>query len=214
MLYRDDAKAAQATVAELQSINPIGHFAIRADLADRNAVGAASREAINALGGLDIVVLNAGIIRPYAPFSDLTFEQWQEPFDVNVSGHVVVLHAAAGALRPGASVIFISSGAGHDPLENLSAYGVGKAALNHLATVLAQEWGPKGVRVNIVSPGGTAKEPVDYDHLTDGQKETIANTALRRIGTADDVADAVLFYASDLSSFVTGQWLRVNGGRV
>jgi 3-oxoacyl-[acyl-carrier protein] reductase len=215
MLFRGDESAAQEAVAQLDAVSGIGHFALQGDLSDRNQASDAANKAVARFDGLlDIVVLNAGIGTRGAPFSELTFEEWQQPFDVNVNGHVAVLQTVSPALRPSASVIFISSGAGHDPLENLSAYGASKAAVNHLATVLAQEWGPRGIRVNIISPGSTAKSAVDYENLTEGQKQTISATALRRLGTADDIADVALFYASDLSSFVTGQWLRVNGGRV
>src|SRR5205085_6897086 len=135
-------------------------------------------------------------------------------FEVNVHGHIYVARAAYPSMRVGGSVVFISSGAGHDPIAGLGAYGTSKAAVNHLATVMAQEWGPKGIRVNVVSPGHTAMKPVDYANLSDKQQETIDGTALRRLGTPDDVANAVLLFASDLSGFVTGQFLRVNGGRV
>ena len=215
MLYRGDSKSAEATVLELSGMSAAGVFAGAADLADRGQAETAARMALEHFGGeIDIVVLNAGIGTRGAPFADLSFDEWRRPFDVNLDGHVALLQTLYPAMRPGGSVIFISSGAGHDPLENLSAYGASKAAVNHLATVLAQEWGPRGIRVNIISPGSTAKEPIDYENLTDSQKQTVAATALRRIGTAEDIADVTLFYASDLSSFVTGQWLRVNGGRV
>jgi 3-oxoacyl-[acyl-carrier protein] reductase len=215
MLYRADDEAAASAVEALAQVADAGHFAVRADLADIDRAAAATRESAERLGGaVDIAVLNAGIGMRGAPFYELSAQQWRGPFDVNVDGHAAVLRALYPSLRAGASVIFISSGAGHDPIENLSAYGAAKAALNHLSSVLAQEWGPRGIRVNTISPGSTAKEAVDYENLTEGQKQTIAATALRRIGTADDVADVALFYASDLSSFVTGQWLRVNGGRM
>jgi 3-oxoacyl-[acyl-carrier protein] reductase len=87
-----------------------------------------------------------------------------------------------------------------------------------MAAVLAQEVGPAGVRVNIVSPGHTDKSGLDPnahpDHYSAGERSIVGTTALRRIGTAQDVANAVLFFVSDLSSFVTGQWIRVNGGRI
>ena len=214
MLYQSDHGAAQIAVDALNAISGKEHASVCADLSDGQLAADGAAQAVSLLGSLDIVVLNAGIGTKYAPFSTLTPEEWQRPFDVNVKGHVRLLQAAYPAMRSGASVVFISSGAGHDPLENLSAYGASKAAINQLATVLAQEWGPSGIRVNIVSPGSTTKTEIDYDHLSDGQRATIAATALRRLGTVEDIADVVLFYASDLSSFVTGQWLRVNGGRV
>jgi len=94
----------------------------------------------------------------------------------------------------------------------VASYGTAKAGLIHFAAMLAQDVGPRGVRVNVVSPGFT-----NMEHTTapEEEKRVVAErTALRRLGTPEDVAGAVLFFASDLSAFVTGQWLRVNGGAV
>ena len=216
MIYRFDEHAANETLRHLNTIegNNTEHLLFQADLADETQVRSAAERAIAAMGGqLDIVVLNAGLGSGGA-LSDITLDEWRKPFEQFLFGHVALLQAVSGAMQPGGSIVAISSGAAHDPLEGLSAYGAGKAALNQMAMVLAQEWGPRGIRVNVVSPGGTAIDPPDYENLTPRQRDSIAATALRRLGTAADVADAVLFFACDLSSFVTGQWLRVNGGRV
>lgn len=213
-IYRSDADAAAETLRMLAGIGPGEHFALQADIADEARAEAAASEAVERFGGaLDIVVLDAAV-GGSGPVAEMPAADWRRPFDVNVHGHVAVLRAAYPAMREGGSVVFISSGAGHDPIAGLGAYGVSKAAVNHLAAVLAQEWGPRGVRVNVVSPGHTAMQPVDYDHLTDRQRGIVETTALRRLGTPEDVANAVLMFASDLSGFVTGQALRVNGGRV
>ncbi len=197
-------------IAELGSII----FAVKGDLANEDSARGAVGEAVEKLGGaVDYLVLNAGI-GVFGPLAENSMEQWRGPFETNLFGHVAFLQEAKPAIRFGGSVVVISSGSAHDPLEGLSAYGASKAALNQMAMVLAQEWGPSGIRVNVVSPGSTAKEPVDQANLNDKQKQLAAQIALRRIGTADDVADVVLFFVSDLSSFVTGQWVRVNGGRV
>ncbi len=216
MLYRSDKEAADAALRLLSELpgNDSKHVALQSDLADEAQVRSVAASALALLDGkLDIVVLNAGLGSGGA-LSDVGLDEWRKPFDTFLFGNVALLQTLGGAMQPGGTVIAISSGAAHDPLEGLSAYGSAKAALNQMAMVLAQEWGPRGVRVNVVSPGGTAIDPPDYTHLTDRQRDAIAATALRRLGTADDVADAILFFASDLSSFVTGQWLRVNGGRV
>ena len=214
MVYRGDVKGAREALELLGSASRAQHFAISADLGDFDAAQMVTRQAIERFGGtVDIVVLNAGLGQG-GQFADLSLDEILAPFAVNVFGNSGVLQAAYGNMRAGGSVVAIGSGAGHDPLDGLSAYGASKAALIQLMTVLAQEWGPKGVRVNIVSPGSTAKQAVDYENLTESQRRTLAGTALRRLGTAEDVADAVLYFASDLSGFVTGQWLRVNGGRV
>jgi 3-oxoacyl-[acyl-carrier protein] reductase len=213
--FRGDVRAAEAGVASIREAAPMVFvYAIQGDLSVDESARSLAHSAVGALGGdMDILVLNAAV-GGGGELASAPIQSWRAPFETNVFGHVAVLQELAGKIKPGGSVVFISSGAGHDPLAGLSAYGASKAAVNHLAGILAQEWGPRGIRVNVVSPGQTAKQSVDYDHLSDGQRQTIAETALRRIGTPEDVAGAVLFLASDLSSFVTGQWIRVNGGRV
>ena len=216
MLYRSDLSAAESAAAALASVGDRAAepLIFQADLADEAQTRSSAALALAEFGGkLDILVLNAGL-GSGGNLSDVSLADWRAPFETFLFGHVTLLQEVGGAMSGGGSVIVISSGAAHDPLEGLSAYGAGKAALNQMAMVLAQEWGPRGIRVNVVSPGGTAMEPPDYAHLTPRQQETVGATALRRIGTADDVADVVLFFAAELSSFVTGQWVRVNGGRV
>lgn len=216
-IYRSDNEAAQETLELLGKISE-GHFALRADISREAEVNAAMSEAGARFGGaIDILVLDAAAGASGA-LVEMKTEDWMRPFEVNVHGAFFLARAAAPGLRRGGSVVFLSSGAGHDPLEGLSAYGASKAAVNHLAAVLAQEIGPGGVRVNVVSPGHTDRSDVDPnltpESYTDRQRDVVNTTALRRIGTAQDVANVVLFFASELSGFVTGQWVRVNGGRL
>ncbi len=194
------------------------HFTLQADIADEAQAFGAVQQALDKFdNALDILVLDAAA-GAGGPLMGMTTEDWKKPFEVNVHGAFYVVRAAANAMRPGGSIIFLSSGAGHDYLEGLSAYGASKAAVNHLAGILAQEIGPKGVRVNVVSPGHTHKDGTDPNKnpaaYTEGQRNIADTTALRRLGTAQDVANVALFFASDLSGFVTGQWVRVNGGRI
>lgn len=218
-IYRSDAETAARTLGELNNLpNAAAHFLLQADISDEKQSTDVVHYALGQFGGaMDIVVLDAAA-GAGGPLIGLSTDAWKRPFDVNVHGAFYVVRAAAPHFRTPASLIFISSGAGHEPLEGLSAYGASKAAVHLMAGVLAQELGPQGVRVNIVSPGSTHKEDSDPNAdpaaYTEGQRHLVNGTALRRIGTAQDVANVVLFFASDLSGFVTGQWLRVNGGRV
>ena len=218
-IYRSDAQAAEQTLAELRALpDAPEHFALQADISkEEQATNVVQDSLVKFDNALDILVLDAAA-RAGGPLVSMTTEDWKKPFDVNVHGAFYVIRATANAMRPGGSIVFLSSGAGHDYLEGLSAYGASKAAVNHLAGVLAQEIGPKGVRVNVVSPGHTHKDGTDPNAnpaaYTEGQRGIVDTTALRRLGTAQDVANVVLFFASDLSGFVTGQWVRVNGGRV
>jgi len=214
MIYRADDAAAREAEVLLAAAADRGHFALRADIAHEDQARTATSEAIERLGGtLHALVLDAAA-GGAGPVAEAAPADWRRPFDVNVHGHVWVCQEALAALQPGAGVVFISSGAGHDPIPGLGAYGASKAAVNHLAAILAQEWGPRGIRVNVVSPGHTAMQPVDYGSLSEKERATVESTALRRMGTPEDVADAVLLLVSKLAGFVTGQFLRVNGGRV
>jgi 3-oxoacyl-[acyl-carrier protein] reductase len=214
MIYRSDSAAAEDTLRSLTAVALKDHFAIQADIADLAQTDAAMKEIVDRTeGALDILVLNAAS-GGSGPIAEISPEDWERAFDVNVHGHQRILQHSFPAMQRGGAVVFISSGAGHDPIAGLGAYGASKAAVNHMAAVLAQEWGPRGIRVNVVSPGHTAVNPVDYQNLSEKQKGIVEGTALRRIGTPDDVANAVLILVGDLAGFITGQAVRVNGGRV
>ena len=218
-LYRSDTETAEKTLAALGEFPGCREaFLLKADIGDETQAADTVRQAVERFGGgLDILVLDAAQASR-GPLIESTTEDWRRNFAVNTDGAFFMVRAAAPYIRPGGSIVFISSGAGHDALEGLAAYGASKAALNHMAGVLALELGPKGIRVNVVSPGHTEKDNLnvneDPSQYTENQKRLAASTSLRRIGTAQDVANVVLFYVSDLASFVTGQWTRVNGGRV
>jgi 3-oxoacyl-[acyl-carrier protein] reductase len=163
-----------------------------------------------------VVVHNTGALY-YSPsggrMPDITTEQWRGQLAVNLDAAFFLTRALLrreGALPRGSSVVFIGSGRGHWPSAGHAAYGTAKAALVHFAALLAQDVGPRGVRVNVVSPGftKTALSTVSEEEM----RAVAEQTALGRTGMPEDVAGAVLFFASDLSAFVTGQWLCVNGG--
>lgn len=220
-IYRTDDDAARTTLDDAYAVSNSAsaeHFVLKADISVEEQSIAAARSAMDRFrNGFDYLILDAAA-GAGGPMVLMTTEDWKRPFEVNVHAAFYLIRACAPHIRNGGGIIFISSGAGHDPLENLSSYGASKAAINHLSTVLAQELGPKGIRVNVVSPGHTYTGPKDPNQdaagMTENQRNTIQGTALRRLGVAQDVANVVLFFVSDLSSFVTGQWIRVNGGRV
>jgi 3-oxoacyl-[acyl-carrier protein] reductase len=177
-IYRSDAETAARTLADLQALpNGAEHFTLQADIADEEQAKEAVRQAEERFGGaLDFLVLDAAA-GAGGPLAGMKTEDWKRPFEVNVHGAFYMTRAAGPLLRPGGSIVFLSSGAGHDPIEGLSAYGASKAAVNHMAAVLAQEMGPLGVRVNVVSPGHTDKSGSDPnahpEHYTEGQKQIV-----------------------------------------
>jgi 3-oxoacyl-[acyl-carrier protein] reductase len=214
LFYRSDDAAADAARDEIARETGRRVHTYRVDVADEASVEAGVARALGDFGGaFPVVVHNAGGGDGGGAMPGVTTGQWRGVLGVNLDAAFFLTRALLrrnGALPAGSSIVLIASGAGHDPIEGLAAYGAAKAGLIHFGAVLAQDVGPRGVRVNIVSPGFT-----DVGRTDDARRRAVAErTALRRVGTPNDVAGAVLFFASDLSSFVTGQWLRVNGGAV
>ncbi len=163
----------------------------------------------------DVVVNNAGIVR-FAPLLDLAVDDFRAVLDVNLVGTFLVARAAArrwvAAGRAG-TIVNITSMNGVAAGPNAGAYGPSKAAIALLTTQMALEWGPAGIRVNSVAPGlidGGMSEPIYADPASRAARQS--KVPLGRLGTAHDVADAVLFLASDAASYIHGQNLVVDGG--
>jgi NAD(P)-dependent dehydrogenase (short-subunit alcohol dehydrogenase family) len=163
----------------------------------------------------DVVVNNAGIVR-FGPLVDQDAEQFREVLEVNLVGAYVVAGAAArrwmADQRPGV-VVNITSMNGVAAGPNSGAYGASKAGLAMLTSQMAIEWGPHGIRVNAVAPGlidAGMSEPIYADPATRRARE--AKVPLGRLGTAADIAEAVLFLASDKAAYIHGQNLVVDGG--
>lgn len=213
LFYRSDDAAAARAREEIAASTGRRVETYRVDVSDEARVEAGLSAALADFPAISILVHNAGGGDGGGKMPDIRTDQWRGVLGVNLDAAYFLtrgLLRREGALPSGASVVFIASGAGHDPIEGLAAYGAAKAGLIHFAGVLAQDIGPRGIRVNVVSPGFT-----DTGRATEERKRAVAErTPLRRVGTPEDVAGAVLFFASDLSAFATGQWIRVNGGIV
>lgn len=214
LFYRSNDAAAQRTRDEIAVSTGRRVEIYRLDVTNAAQVEAGIERALADFGGsFPIVIHNAGGGDGGGRMPDVRPDQWRGVMGVNLDAAFFLtrtLLQREGALPPGSRIVFIASGAGHDPIEGLAAYGAAKAGLIHFAAALAQDVGPRGIRVNVVSPGFT-----DTGRASEERKRSVAErTALRRVGTGDDVAGAVLFFASDLSAFITGQWVRINGGAV
>lgn len=182
---------------------------VQGDLRDHKTAPKAVAAAIEAFGRLDVIVHNAGLA---APTSFETFEPdaAHSIFDVNTFAAHAVLAAALPHLQAGAAMVNISSVNATLPPKGASLYGASKAALELWTRAAAKEMGPKGIRVNAVSPGA-----IDIDDAPREQalrQAFIDLTALGRLGTPEDIARAVRFLSSDAASFVTGEVLAVSGG--
>lgn len=189
--------------------------AVPADVTDRDAAQAMVAAARDGLGGLDVVVNNAGGTSFMVPFTEMRFSGWEKVMRLNVDSMVHVLQAAAPHLlaQQSGSVINVSSVAGVGGTPRLAPYGASKSAVISLTRSLAMEWGHANVRVNALCPGWTATElnrtlwedPAASKALTD-------QIPLGRWARAEEMIGAAVFLASDASSYLTGHALLVDGG--
>lgn len=192
------------------------------DVTDKSAVDAFVAEAAKGPGHIDILVNNAGGVlgQTGRALEEVTQEQWQGIFDVNVSAAFYLSQAVAPGMKAArrGRIINISSGAGLGiSLTGIQAYASAKAAQIGLTRQLAHELGPWGITVNNVAPGfvrsneSTERQWESYGEA--GQRALIEGIALKRLGSVDDIANGVLFFASEQAGWITGQVLSIDGGK-
>jgi 3-oxoacyl-[acyl-carrier protein] reductase len=169
-----------------------------------------------------VLVNNAGGVLGQVgrPLEEVTPEEWQAIFDVNTTGAFWFAQAVAPAMKAAGAgrIINISSGAGLGvSLTGIQAYASAKAAQIGLTRQLAHELGPFGITVNNIAPGFVRSNPTTEKQWQaygeEGQRELVEGIAMRRLGTPADIANAVLFLASDYAGWITGEVIRVSGGR-
>ncbi|WP_280239773.1 glucose 1-dehydrogenase [Nocardia abscessus] len=207
---RDKARL-DAAVEELNGDDRV--VAIQGDagrVADLDALAAAIRDRH---GRLDVVFANAGVAS-FRPHAEITEDEFDRVVDANFKGVFFTIQNALPLLSEHASIVINASWTLHRGLPGASLYAATKAAVHNLARTLAAELGPKGIRVNSVSPG-YIETPMFHDNVSpDAHAAVLAEVASRRLGTADDVADAVAFLASAEASYINGQDLIIDGGLV
>jgi NAD(P)-dependent dehydrogenase (short-subunit alcohol dehydrogenase family) len=193
----------------------LGQPGIACDVADDAALARLVDFALAELGGIDVLVCNAGITGQAGPFADIDMDDYARVMAINLRSQVVLTGLALPhiAARGGGAAVLIASLSGLRGNGRINAYALAKAGVAQLARNLAVEWGPKNVRVNAVSPGFIATElsgPLLADEAFMARR--MAQTPLRRPGTPQEVAGAAMFLASSAGAFVTGHNLVVDGG--
>ena len=179
------------------------------DVSRRGEVEEFFAEALDMFGRVDILVKNAGICRDMVPLEDMPDDEWRSMFDINLMGAVFCTQAVIPGMkaRGCGRIVNMASIAGEIGGSVSSiAYSTSKAGIICLTKVMARTLGPEGITVNAVAPGWIVTE------MTRTHTHDLSHVPLRRRGTADNVADAVLFLASDMASYITGTTLDVNGG--
>ena len=205
-LYHTNHERAQALA------NETGAIAIAADVSNAASATAATKEAIEKLGGIDVLVNNAGISQ-IKLLSDITDEDWRKMIDTNLSGAFYTSHEVSRVMvsQHSGKIINIGSMWGKTGASCEVHYSASKAGLRGLTMALAKELGPSNITVNCIEPGVIDTEMnAALDDAT--RQELCESTPLCRIGKAEEVAAAVCFLASEGASFITGQILGVDGG--
>jgi NAD(P)-dependent dehydrogenase (short-subunit alcohol dehydrogenase family) len=206
----------EQTLAEAEKSLPDGITTIRSDasrLEDIDELAATLKEKA---GHIDVLFINAGVAK-FMPFESITPEIFDEMFDINIRGAYFTIQKLLPLLGSGSSVVLTTSIAADLGMATSSAYGATKAALSSLARTLSNELAPRGIRVNEVSPGTIetpiyAKLGMSADQVAGFKGMMTDMVPVKRMGTADEVAKAALFLASDDSAYLLGSKIRIDGG--
>jgi 2-keto-3-deoxy-L-fuconate dehydrogenase len=201
---------ADVVIANRSESHEVGRF-VRTDVADESSV----RALFEAVGPeVHILVNCAGVLASTERTPDIALEDWEKAFAVNARGTFLCCKHALPRMRPGAAIVNVASVAGMVGVPNRAAYGASKGAVIAFTRALAIDHVADGVRVNCVCPGTIDTPWIDrvVDELGESRDALVARQPLGRMGTAEEVAEAVAYLASDRAAFATGSQLVVDGG--
>ena len=220
----DGGAAVVTTARNTTDDTPKAATFIASNLSTLSGVQTFAAAALDALGGVDIVVNNAGAARPHlGGASSIPDEEWLDALDLNYLSAVRLNNALLPALREagaGGAIVNISSGVAYTPSPPMAHYGAAKAALNAYGKAMAAELAPAGIRVttivpgNVLTPGADAIRQTVADAVGVSLADITAGVPLGRPGDPRDIAEAVAFLASDRAQWVTGASLTVDGGEL
>ena len=209
--YSSSQEAANHVVAEI--VRGGGKaLAVKADMTQKADIERLFTASTNAFGPIDILVNNAGIYTP-APLEEITEEHFYKQYDLNVLGLLFSTQEAVKHFNPaGGNIINISSLVSSLGMAGMSVYSSTKAAVDAITRSLAKELAPRKIRVNSVNPAMVETEGLHATGIIGERQNMEAITPLGRIGQPEDIAPAVVFFASQDSSWITGETLYITGG--
>jgi len=212
-----DAERCADTVAAIKAAGGMA-MALGADVSNREQTFAAVAKLRAEFGPVTVVVNNAGVT-DFTPFEDITDERWDLVYAVNVRGPMICTQAVIADMKAAlwGRVINISSSSAQTGAINMVTYSSSKGAVVTMTRSMAQEFGPHGITVNNIPPGsvmGTIMSEANRDRFQIPTEVLLSTVPVRRLGEPDDIANACSWLASEASSYVTGQTIGVNGGRV
>ncbi len=210
--YAGSEQQAYAVVRDLEKAGGRA-LAVQADVSQVAAVERLFDATLGHFGRLDVLVNNAGVIL-YKRLADVTETEFDRLFAVNVKGTFFACQQAARRMADGGRIVNFSSSTTALMLPTYAAYVASKGAVEQLTHVLAKELGPRGITVNVVSPGPTDTELFGQGKTEQDKQRFAPMAALGRLGQPQDVADVVALLCSDDARWITGQNVRANGGLI
>lgn len=212
--YRGNADEADEVVAQIKKDGGQA-TAIQADMSDPEQIVRMFDEAQRAFGAVSLLVNNAAFLRDDMPMLQVDLAAYEKTFATNIRGPILSMVEFAKRLGDdtgGSAVVNISSGQARLPRPGSGLYASTKGAIDAATRAFATDMGPSGMRINALAPGATATDNLLNRVPEAEQKQAIARTPLRRLGTPEDIADVVAFLLSDDARWITGQIICVNGG--
>lgn len=211
--YSRDKASADEVVSNISAMGA-RVIAVQADISKVADIERLFSEAKKAFGRIDIVVANAGIELVETPVTEFTEEQFDRVFSINTKGTYFTIQQAAKHVENNGRIIYIASSTTSFPVPGMAVYGGSKTTPRYLVDILSKEIGHRGVTVNSIIPfavdhAGIFVDPGSYPEL---RQQLLDSNPMHRLAEVEDVANVAEFFASDLSSFVNGQHLLVNGG--
>ncbi len=209
--YASSQTAAENVVAEILN-NGGSAIAVQADVSKKEDIDRLFSATQSKFGTIDILVNNAGIYTP-APIEDISEDHFHKQVDLNVLGLILTTQQALNHFSSqGGSIINISSLVSTMAFPGLAVYNATKSAVDSITRTFAKELAARQIRVNSVNPGMVETEGLKSTGMSEQKDSVAAMTPLGRIGTPDDIAPAVVFFASNESSWITGETLFITGG--
>lgn len=211
--YSRDKSSADEVLSNVRAMG-VKAIAVQGDVSKVADIERLFHTAKEAFGKIDIVVANAGIELVETPVTDFTEEQFDRVFSINTKGSYFTMQQAAKHVEDNGRIVYIASSTTAYPVPGMAVYGGSKTTPRYMVDILAKEIGHRGVTVNSIIPfavdhSGIFAEPGSYPAL---RKQLLDSCPMGRLAEVEDVANIAEFFASDLSSFVNGQHLLVNGG--
>jgi NAD(P)-dependent dehydrogenase (short-subunit alcohol dehydrogenase family) len=217
---REGARVVLVDVADARGqalATELGATYLHGDVGDKADVDAAVQSTLQAHGRIDVLVNNAGIFKA-ADFLDISEADFDAVLRVNLKGAFLMGQAAARTMvsTGGGSIVNMSSVNGVLTIPSIASYNVSKGGINQLTRVMALALADRGIRVNAVAPGTIATELAAQAVLTseDARRRILSRTPMKRLGEPGEIADVVAWLASDAASYVTGEIVTVDGGRM